>query len=265
MPPPVLCWSDISQVLTSTVDELAGPLSEKRRGAPLSSGDKLKLSSLDKQVADAWERVRCAQGFPAEHACLTAWRLERRRRKDFLKKARSRHLVEMTSLLRQSLDDHDWGRFYKHLRHIGVATSGLDFSGSAPFSLAQLRAHNLDVSSRAKAVDLADIDKAVKQRPVDHTLGDLPTRFEFSNAIASIRESAPGKDGVSAYMIRFGGDLSHDQLYKIMCQMWTTPATQWESILRTGLGVPLHKSGDRNNLDNYRTVVLLPLVSRLLG
>ena len=37
------------------------------------------------------------------------------------------------------------------------------------------------------------------------------------------------------------------------------------SILRTGLGVPLHKSGDRNNLDNYRTVVLLPLVSRLLG
>ena len=107
-----------------------------------------------------------------------------------------------------------------------MATSGLDFSGSAPFSLAQLRAHNLDVSSRAKAVDLADIDKAVKQRPVDHTLGDLPTRFEFSNAIASIPESAPGKDGVSAYMIRFGGDLLHDQLYKIICQMWTTPATQ---------------------------------------
>ena len=46
VPPPVLCWSDISQVLTSTVDELAGPLSEKRRGAPLSSGDKLNCLRL---------------------------------------------------------------------------------------------------------------------------------------------------------------------------------------------------------------------------
>ena len=145
-----------------------------------------------------------------------------------------------------------------------MSTDGLDFSGSCPFSLATLREHNLNIAGNVKPVDLAVINRVVPQHEVNHELGDLPTWPEFLESLFAVRDSSPGKDGVTA-MLKAGGSLLHQELYRTICAMWTLPASQWDSLLTTGLGVPLHKGGDRSVLDNYRTVVLLPMLSRILG
>ena len=47
--------------------------------------------------------------------------------------------------------------------------------------------------------------------------------------------------------------------------MMDSPPTEWDEINSTGLVVPLHKKGPINNLNNYRGVCLLPMVSRVIA
>ena len=261
VPGPCLEWGTIATLLTDSVNNLTGPTCEARRGAPLSPADKRRAAEFDKSVADAWESVRLCQATPQEPERLQEWRLAKRRRKDFLKKARSRFVKHSVSRLTLDLQQHDWGRFYQHLRQLGVSMEGVDFTGATPFSLAQLREHNMKISRSAIQVDLEVIDRAVPQR----TTCDLPTWFEFQQALRAVRESAPGKDGVSIGMIKHGGELLQQQVYRTICLVWDLDATAWPDALRTGLGIALFKSGDRQDLDNWRTIVLLPMVSRLIG
>ena len=265
VPPPVLDWPVTAEVLTGAVDAVAGKFSAKRRGAPLSAADKTRLEDFDDKVANAWDAVRRAQGCEQEQLSLQQWRLAKRRRKDFLKKARLRFVQSVVEQLHTDLNHHDWGRFYHHLKSLGVSTEGCDFTGHAPFSLKQLREHNLRVSDAAKSVDLGVIDASVPQQAVAHELGDLPAWTEFMEAMRSVKDSSPGKDGVSILMIQCGGRRLHQEIYATICRMWCSDAEQWALLLRTGLGVTLLKEGDRNDLDNYRAVVLLPMVSRILS
>ena len=265
VPPPDVSWDELADVLTGAIDSLSGAVVDTRRGAPLAPSDKHRLSFLDQHVADSWEAVRKVQGSSEEPAALQSWRLSKRRRKDFLRKARSRYVQHVVSSLNDALNKHDWSRFYAQLRRLGLSFDGMDFTGSAPFSLTQIREHNLNVSANSKSVDFAVIDRAAPQLPTCHELGDLPTWPEFLTALNGVKESSPGKDGVSANMLKFGGPLVHQQVYRTVCAMWSTPATEWAPGLKTGLGIPLFKSGNRDDLDNYRTIVLLPMISRVLG
>ena len=85
-------------------------------------------------------------------------------------------------------------------------------------------------------VDFAVIDRAAPQLPTCHELGDLPTWPEFLTALNGVKESSPGKNGVSANMLKFGGPLVHQQVYRIVCAMWSTPATEWALRLKNRLG-----------------------------
>ena len=51
----------------------------------------------------------------------------------------------------------------------------------------------------------------------------------------------------------------------IIGMLWKSPEDQWEEIIKAGLGVMLFKSGDKKSLENYRCIVLLSMLSRLLG
>ena len=48
--------------------------------------------------------------------------------------------------------------------------------------------------------------------------------------------------------------------------MFHRPAHEWDKQLRDGLGISLYKGeGSREDLDCYRTIILLPILSRVLG
>ena len=161
---------------------------------------------LDNEISGAWERVRRHQGLPEETESLAAWKLARRRRKDFLKGSRKRFVSEQIRDMQQSMNLGDWHSFYRSLRSLGVPVEGVNYSGAAPFSLDTLRAHNMTVSSQALKVEDGFIRQQVKQRPVRHELGLTPSRAEFNQALEAVRESSPGKDGVTINMLRLAGD-----------------------------------------------------------
>ena len=122
----------------------------------------------------------------------------------------------------------------------------------------------MQVSEHALSVDTEYIAQQVPQRPICHELGYLPTRAEFNESLQTVKESSP--DGVTANMLRKVGARVHEQLYRIVCDMFTLPALQWDQLLTEGLGVSIFKGeGSRTDLGNYRTIILLPILSRLLG
>ena len=48
--------------------------------------------------------------------------------------------------------------------------------------------------------------------------------------------------------------------------MWRTPASEWDSLAKSGLGIFLYKNkGWREDLSNYRVIMLLSVLSRLLA
>ena len=51
----------------------------------------------------------------------------------------------------------------------------------------------------------------------------------------------------------------------IIKRMHTSDAEIWERVAKTGLMIPLHKKGSRNELNNYRGVCLLPMARRILA
>ena len=168
--------------------------------------------------------------------------------------------------MQQSMNLGDWHSFYRSLRSLGVSVEGVNYSGAAPFSLDTLRTHNLTVSSQALKVEDGFIRQQVKQRPIRHELGLTPSRAEFNQALVAVRESSPGKDGVTINMLRLAGDRVQEQLYRIVCMMFHRPAHEWDKQLRDGLGISLYKGeGSREDLDCYRTIILLPILSRVLG
>lgn len=157
------------------------------------------------------------------------------------------------------------GRFYQTLKQLGVRNVNFSEEGLCRFSLQQMKQHNEQVSHGRLPVDLEMVADAVAQRPIDASLGFLPTRQEFRRALSALRESSPGKDAVTSIMLRFSGVRAQEQLYRLVCQCWTSDGSSWDSLLTTGLGVMLFKTGDKNSLDNYRCIVLLSMMSRLIG
>ena len=71
-------------------------------------------------------------------------------------------------------------------------------------------------------------------------------------------------------MLRWAGPLARKRSYDILCEMWNTPAEQWTELigskLLTGVVFLLWKQkGSVEDLDKYRGIVLLAIMSRWLA
>ena len=80
-----------------------------------------------------------------------------------------------------------------------------------------------------------------------------------------MKDSAPGEDGVRLRYLLRGGPAILDEIVTMVQFMFNNSADKWESSLKVGLVIPLHKKGDKNNPNNFRGVVLLAMGSRILA
>ena len=55
------------------------------------------------------------------------------------------------------------------------------------------------------------------------------------------------------------------KIVEIVQHMFNVRANRWEDSIKTGLMIPLHKKGSRNDRNNYRGIVLLAMASRILA
>jgi endonuclease/exonuclease/phosphatase family metal-dependent hydrolase len=89
------------------------------------------------------------------------------------------------------------------------------------------------------------------------------TKDEFTAALAKLRNGkAPGPDVIHAEFLRYGGPALHTALRVLFNEIWQLEV--WPERWGLGLICPIYKrAGDEADLDNYRPITLLSIVSKL--
>ena len=74
---------------------------------------------------------------------------------------------------------------------------------------------------------------------------------------------AAGSSGIYPEMIKAGGIIVEDRLHSLFKKVWLTEVIpeDWQC----GVVIPLHKKGDRMNLDNYRGITLMDVVGKVFS
>ena len=101
-------------------------------------------------------------------------------------------------------------------------------------------------------------------REVIREIDGEPSELEIRGTMKEMNDSTPG-DEVRLDYIRKGGAEIIDRVVRIVQEMWRSPAKQWEEGLKVGIMVPLHKKGDRGEVNNFRGVCLLAMGSRIIA
>lgn len=85
---------------------------------------------------------------------------------------------------------------------------------------------------------------------------------EIKNALRGTRNGkAPGEDGITPELIKYGGPITIKWLRKIFQQAWDseTIPQDWEK----NIIIPIHKKGDSTNCDNYRAICLAQVTLKI--
>ena len=102
---------------------------------------------------------------------------------------------------------------------------------------------------------------AIEEIPLMHELDDSPTRDELANAIRILlQEKYPGKDRlISAKVIKSGGNILSESLYKLLRQCWNEEAVPQEmrdSTIVTFFRNKSDKSDRTESLTLFASIVI---------
>ena len=80
-----------------------------------------------------------------------------------------------------------------------------------------------------------------------------------------VKEKAPGDDEIRMIYLKAARQMFQLMVIQVIQTMWETPVECWDDIVKVGVIIPLRKKGAKDNLDNFRGVCLLPIISRILA
>ena len=169
---------------------------------------------------------------------------------------------------------HDSRNMYKILKDIGVRDANKEAMREEFFTPSEYKAHSEKVSKDRFERTMEEIEELKHNIPkieVEEYLerADLMeqeiTRKEFDREIKLIHNGAPGEDGIMIKTLKNAGEKTLSCVLEIIQRMHTSDAESWERVVKSGLMIPLHKKGSRNELNNYRGVCLLSMASRILA
>ena len=96
-------------------------------------------------------------------------------------------------------------------------------------------------------------------------LNETPEEEEIMEALKEVKDSAPGKDEIRISYIEYADERTQKWIIEMVKNMFEERANQWDQDLKEGHMVPIFKKGDRNDPNNYRGVVMLAMISRVLA
>ena len=80
-----------------------------------------------------------------------------------------------------------------------------------------------------------------------------------------MNEGAPGLDNVWITYVRQASTTIQKTICNVILEETNKHPSEWETLVKTGLVVPLFKKGQRDNINNYRGICLLSMASRILA
>jgi hypothetical protein len=112
----------------------------------------------------------------------------------------------------------------------------------------------------AAASEQAAAAEAAATAAAEAANGEPPTLEEVCRAVATLRNTSPGLDGIPAQLMKLGGAPAARWLRRVLSATWASgraPAAWKRALL-----VPIHKKGSQQQADNYRGVTLLEVCGK---
>lgn len=260
---PLIPWDTLSSIMVDAAQNVLGR-KVPRMGAPYSDEDLHEISEMREDLALLWSRLQESSSPAEQQRVKHQHRMLSRQLQRFRSKARSRFVRHLCTEAEQHIRFHDMGRFYKSLKKIGVHLSDHTVAGKVDHDITALRSHCQAVSGSVQEVSDAVLDH-VPWGTVAHWLGHTPSPAEVRLAVRRLRDCSPGRDEVTAGMLQWAGPRAMDCVISIIQSLWVSQPDVWPHSVKQGIRIYLHKKGDRQDLGNYRVIMLLPLISRVLA
>ena len=94
-------------------------------------------------------------------------------------------------------------------------------------------------------------------------LDEVPSRGEIKTSVSQMNNNkAPGIDGITAEIIRNGGEKMIDLLKQVIQRVWESEVPQdW----RDAILVSLYKKGSKSDCSKFRSISLLSIVGKLFS
>ena len=211
---PLLPWDTLSSILVNGAQQVLGRTAP-RLGAPYSPEDMHEITEMRNDLALLWSRLQNSDNAAEQQRLKHQHRMCNRQLQRFRSKARVRFVRTLCNEAEQHMRYHDMGRFYKSLKKIGVHLSDQTFSGRIAHDLSALREHCQSVSGSVQEVS----DEVLSHVPwgtVAPWLGLAPSPDEVRLAVRRLRDCSPGRDEVTAGMLRWAGPRAMDCIISII-------------------------------------------------
>ena len=130
--------------------------------------------------------------------------------------------------------------------------------------LGRWKEHFNDLLNRESVIDPTFIDK-IPQKDIKWILNNRPSLDEVNEAIDSLKVGkAPGKDGITSEMLKYGGEAVRFLVWEIIGDFWEDESVHQD--WRDAIMIVLYKSkGKRDICGNYRGIALLCVVGKVLS
>ena len=180
-------------------------------------------------------------------------------------KARERWIRDAVDELDKAVDQGDLARFYAGLRKMGIGFHQKSREGQEPFTLKEMRDHVEKIGSDPGHVSDETLERGVPKVATDWTLDRPPSDEEVQETLKPMRESAASGVEVTVRMMKLAGRRFQKLLGSLVRSLWCTDPADWEKSAHEGIGIFFHKKGPRNKLDNYRCIMIVSVLSRLVA
>ncbi|OLP82416.1 Fucoxanthin-chlorophyll a-c binding protein F, chloroplastic [Symbiodinium microadriaticum] len=186
-----MSWSEFSSVLINAVDATAGRSQRKKLASFYTDADRDEIQRLMMQHTQVWQKLKLSRGLPRE----AALRHELHSIKDSIRRykqaSRDRWVLDVVHTLEQAVAIHDIKQFYNTLPKFGIhAAEGHSKEGKEPFT---------------------------PQEALDHLDAVMNHALPVQDALADLRESAPGLDEITVLMLRLSGELGIQIITPFCC------------------------------------------------
>ena len=259
-------WAQFADVLVQTVEQQVGRSKPKKLQSFYNDTQQEHIHTLISRQAAKWQELQNLRGHTSEPALRKQLAAIKQEIRDFKQSCRNHWVLDIIHQLEQAMATHDLKQFYTILPKLGVHTDSRSFAGQEPFTLPAAKTHFEATMNNPLPVSSGKLQSLASDHPTAHWLADPPSRPEVEEALQDMRDSAPGADEVTVGMLRLSGELGLQFLWRLMVRLWNNPSSDWEPLLHEAVGVPLwKKKGTREDLNQYRLIVLLSVASRLLA
>ena len=117
-------------------------------------------------------------------------------------------------------------------------------------------------AATARRADTADTNSQQTAQAAENAAKEIePDLAEVQSAIKSLRNTAPGENGLSSNLLKLGGTEMAQYIHRVVTAVWRSglaPA-EWKRALL----VAIHKSGSRLIADHYRGITLLEVIGKV--